>query len=135
MHASRRLPAWLIFDVRQEMKVVAIFMLVLFVACLRGAGESRTLYPLTVNEGFPPEYRKGALAVVSAMSKQGLKPREYSADVAAREGGRVLEFTLWHDSALKQREVPSVLGDPTGKCRTVFYDLKKGAVTKIYGWR
>jgi hypothetical protein len=102
---------------------------------LRGAAESRTLYPLTVNEVFPSEYQKAALAVVFAVSKEGLKPREYSAEVASRDGGKILEFTLWHDSALKQREAPSVRGDPSGKCRTALYDVEKRKVTKIYGWR
>jgi hypothetical protein len=117
------------------MKIVVAIFSVLFGAYLHGAEESRTLYPLTVNEAFPPEYQKAALEVVFAVSKEGLKPREYSAEVARRDGDKTLEFTLWHDSALKQRKSPSVFGDPSGKCRTAIYDVAKSKVTKIYGWR
>jgi len=72
------------------MKIVVVIFSVLFGAYLHGAEEPRTLYPLTVNEGFPSEYQKAALEVVFAVSKEGLKPREYSAEVTPGTAGRSL---------------------------------------------
>jgi hypothetical protein len=128
-------PPWLISNVGQKVKFAAIILTLMLAVGLFAAEGKGVLYPLTVREEFPVEYQKAASAVIAAIAKEGLAPREYSAAVQSREGGKILEFALWHDTALKQREAPSVRGDPSGKCRTVLYDVKKEAVTKIYGWR
>ena len=70
-----------------------------------------------------------------AIADKGLHPEEYFADVSVRDGGKIFDFELWHESALKQRDGPTVFGDPTGKCRTALYDVENDRITKIYSWR
>ena len=94
-----------------------------------------TLLNLSVADGFPESMQDARSAVATAITRQGMDPREYYADIEPSSREKTLIFYLWHETALKQREDFSIKGDPSGKCRTVIYDPEKKSVIKIYGWR
>jgi hypothetical protein len=110
-------------------------LLIAFSITSFAADKYATLPRLSVPGDFPRQYQKAARTVASAVVKMGLNPDEYFADVDTAHGDGLFHFDLWHESALKQRNDPTVLGDPTGKCRTVLYDPDHDRVTKIYGWK
>jgi hypothetical protein len=99
------------------------------------ADKNSKLPRLSVLSDFPQQYQRPARTVAAIVAKFGLNPDEYYVEVQAHEGDGLLHFQLWHQSALKQRDDSNLLGDPSGKCRTVLYDPHYDWVTKIYGWK
>ena len=117
------------------MKVCIIFLFSVLSVGLLAAERNATLARLSVPSDFPQQYQKASRTVATAVTKGGLNPSEYYAEVGSNHGDGLLHFELWHQSALKQRDDLSTLGDPSGKCRTVLYDPEHDRVTKIYGWK
>ena len=117
------------------MKTRFVFLFAFLTIASIAAERSVSLTPLSVPNNFPLEYQKASKAVAAAVAKAGLNPNEYYVAIGANHSDGLLHFELWHRSALKQRDDPNILGDPSGKCRTVLYDPKGERVTKIYGWK
>jgi hypothetical protein len=91
-------------------------------------------------QAFPEDQRAAATAVAAWLLKDGEDPREFHARVHTEDGGNVLVFHLWHESALvaiekAAKEGHFILGNPSGKCRNVYYNLKSNNVTHSLGWQ
>jgi hypothetical protein len=94
----------------------------------------RKLISLVKVEDFPAQHREAAKAVATALKDRKENPKEFYANVEAKNNGDVLVFHLWHQSAFdpKNRNVP---GNPGGKCRDAFFDTKQGKVTDVLFWQ
>jgi hypothetical protein len=84
---------------------------------------------------FPALYRDASVAVAAAISKEGLRAADYYVELRVQDAGRILNFSLWHESVVGVNYDVHVRGDPSGKCRTVLFDSVDGVVTTISGWR
>ena len=85
-------------------------------------------------QALPPQHRQGARAVAAALAAGGEDPQEFSCEAEEENGGRVLVFHLWHASAFLP-ENRGVLGNPGGKCRDVWYDVRRGRITETLYWQ
>jgi hypothetical protein len=118
------------------MKAAVFVTFLALCANLYAAEKTPQLPRLTVKAEFPLQYQKASQTVARAIAGSGLHPEEYFADVSVRDGGKILDFELWHETALQQRgSGRGGFGDPSGKCRTALYDPERDEVTKIYSWR
>ena len=85
-------------------------------------------------QAFPPDQQGAAIAVAAWLLKDGEDPREFHARVRSEDDGNVLVFHLWHESAFvaiekAAKEGHFILGNPSGKCRDVYYNLKSKNVS------
>jgi hypothetical protein len=68
------------------------------------------------------------------LGKRGESPKEFFAKVESSNGGKVLVFHLWHQSAFESQN-RGVVGNPGGKNRDVWFDVPTGKVVKMLYWR
>lgn len=85
-------------------------------------------------EKFPAEYRQAAQDVAASLTQGGDDPAAFHAEVEKTEEGQVLVFHLWHESAFLP-ENRNVAGNPGGKCRNVWYDVKQNKVIEALFWQ
>lgn len=95
-------------------------------------GRPAGLLPLADAGAFPAEYQAGALAVADSLTRSGERPEEFFAEVSHAD--MLLVFHLWHRSAWEP-ENRGVVGNPGGKCRDVYFDPRRGEVTKVLFWQ
>jgi len=75
---------------------------------------------------FPQAYQEAIKAVIKKLDK----PEEFYVKIEKK--GNILIFHLWHKIAF---EGPITPGNPGGKCRDIYYDLKLKKITKILFWQ
>lgn len=113
--------------------------------CLKAAVErevasQRKLPSPADAEAFPADQRDAARAVADALKEAGEKPVEFHAKVESKEGGKIFEFHLWHESAFEAKLRAAakgglLAGNPGGKCRTAYYDTERKRVTQMGAWQ
>lgn len=86
---------------------------------------------LTYLEGFDKAHREAAKAVAAHMKSKGEDPSEFYCEGVREENGMLI-FPLSDRAAFK---VAPARGNPTGKCRDVYYDSKAKKVVKELFWR
>lgn len=88
--------------------------------------------PPRLNEvaDFPKEFQPAVQAVITAVTKEGMKPAEYFAEISRPDSN--LHFHLVHQS---HDPDPSWRGDSCGKCCVVIYDPKSQRVMRVMGIR
>lgn len=77
---------------------------------------------------FSKEYESAMQVVIAAVTKEGMKPDEYFAEISKR--GAVLHFWLIHE---RHDPDPSWRGDSCSKCRTIDYDSRSKSTSKVLG--
>jgi hypothetical protein len=105
-------------------------MMIPIVASTFGASPPSTAPRLSEVAKFPKGYEAALKAVIAAVTKEGMKPGEYYAEISERES--VLHFWLIHES---HDPDPSWRGDSCSRCRTIDYDMRAGSVSKVRGIR
>jgi hypothetical protein len=85
-------------------------------------------------ELFPDDYKAPARLVAKELRKDKANPQEFYVEIEPTLEATTVRFQLWHEDAFK-KENEGVLGNPGGKCRTFYYDLKQGRITKKLFWR
>ncbi len=88
---------------------------------------------LTNNAAIPLAYRDAAAKVASYLTVKGENPGEFYVDIGPETDGKVV-FHLWHKSAFESQNM-NVVGNPGGKNRDVFYDLRSASVTNMLFWQ
>jgi hypothetical protein len=86
---------------------------------------------LTYLEGFA-EHKEAAKAVAAHMKSKGEDPSEFYCEGVKEEEG-MLVFPLSDRAAFKV--AGRVMGNPTGRCRDVYYDPRAKKVAKELFWR
>jgi hypothetical protein len=97
-------------------------------------GPSPGLLSLADTLSFSADRHAGARAVADAVSRSGERPEEFLAEVEVSGANGMLVFHLWHRSAWKP-ENRGAVGNPGGKCRDVYFDLRRGEVTHTLFWQ
>ena len=112
------------------MRVSILVLIVTFVASLVFGAPPSNAPRLTEVSKFPAEYESAVRAVIAAITKEGMKPSEYFAEISRRES--TIHFWLIHES---HDPDPGWRGDSCGKCRTIDYDVRSGSLSRIFGIR
>jgi hypothetical protein len=84
-------------------------------------------------ETFPAGERAAIQASVEQLRLDGESPSEFYAEVEVETNG-VLVVELWHQSAFKP-EYRLVVGNPGGKCRNFYYDIRQKKITEKLFWQ
>ena len=89
---------------------------------------------LTRQDLFPDKYRKPARIVAEDLIEENENPDEFYATVEPARSSNGLIFHLWHQDAFKE-ENKGVIGNPGGKCRDVYYDIKQQRARELGLWQ
>ena len=96
--------------------------------------DGKQLIPLNKAEKFPAEFQHAARLVAESIGDRGEDPKEFFVEVHVKDSGKRWEFALWHESAFA-KENENTKGNPGGKCRTAYYDVKQKKVTETLRWQ
>jgi hypothetical protein len=96
--------------------------------------ESKSLIRLTDISSFPKEYQESIKAIIKYTKEKNRMPDDYHARIDSKSDDKQIIFHLWHKDRLKLKN-KVFSGDPTHKCRDVYYDLDKKQVIKETPWR
>ena len=90
--------------------------------------------PLANIAAFAPEHREAVSIVTSYIAQNGEDPLDFFAEVSTSPNSGELVIRLWHASTFDpgNREV---IGNPGGKNRDVYYDIKSRKVTRMLFWQ
>jgi hypothetical protein len=91
--------------------------------------------PSLVNSAaFAPEHREALSAVTRFIVQKGEDPLDFFAEVTQSPNTDELVFRLWHASTFNPQST-KVIGNPGGKNRDVYYDVKARKVTRMVFWQ
>ncbi len=88
------------------------------------------LLQLTVTKPIPEKFHEA----LKAIQKSQKNPQEFYIQFEMNNSRTELIFHLWHESAFLQKN-RNITGNPGGKCKDVYYNLKQKKVTKTYFWQ
>ncbi len=90
--------------------------------------------PALVNgAAFAPEYREARSAVIGFLVQRGEDPLDFFTEVKPSPTTGELVFRLWHADTFVPG-VTTVVGNPGGKNRDVYYDTNGRKVTRMVFW-
>jgi hypothetical protein len=101
---------------------------------IRTTPESIGAIHLAQHSSFSREHRNAAQTVAEELIKDGVNPDAFYATIEPTQSARVLIFHLWHKDAF-QEENQGVNGNPGGKCRDFYYNVKRQRVTWKAFWQ
>jgi len=90
---------------------------------------------ININEEniFHEYYRPVLRAVIDELKKNREDPSEFYASVES-QGPNQAVVHLWHQDAFKAENL-GIVGNPGGRCRDFYYDMKQKKITKKLGWQ
>jgi hypothetical protein len=102
-------------------------------AILRGATRVGALQ-LTGADWAGPVILSAVFSATAQLLRRGEDPAEFYVTSTVRDSGTVVVLHLWHEAAFYP-ENASMQGNPGGKCRDMWYDVRRRAITKELFWQ
>ena len=81
-----------------------------------------------------PNLRLAAATIADDLRRTGDNPSEFYITVEPSDSGGVAVFHLWHEAAFYP-ENAHVRGNPGGRSRDIWYDLRKHGIPKRLFWQ
>jgi len=76
------------------------------------------------------KYSQAVKQVSAQLKKEGEEPAEFHATIEEKAGGKILVFSLIHKDTYVIREKKNVRGNPSGKDRSISYDVQTGVASR-----
>jgi hypothetical protein len=85
------------------------------------------------SDGFEPALREAVRAASSELIRQGDSPADFYAEVRKTPEGEIV-LQLWHSDAFRPENRDTV-GNPGGKCRTMYFDPGTHRIVRELRWQ
>ena len=76
------------------------------------------------------KYPQAVKQVSAQLKKEGAEPAEFHATIEEKAGGKILVFSLVHKDTYVRREKQNLRGNPSGKDRSMEYDLQTNTASQ-----